>query len=80
MLLARSTPWARRAPPFASTRGDLSGNRGLGDGLLFRAAMTSMVNAAREIRNEGTFAYTDRCMSTPDWYALQRRDSVTPSR
>ncbi len=37
---------------------------------LFRAAMTSMVDAAREIRDHGTFDYTDRCLSAPDWYAL----------
>jgi hypothetical protein len=32
--------------------------------------MTSMVDAAREIRDHGTFDYTDRCLSAPDWYAL----------
>lgn len=33
---------------------------------LYRAAMTGLIDAAREVRNEGTFGYLDRSVSTPD--------------
>jgi 2-methylisocitrate lyase-like PEP mutase family enzyme len=37
---------------------------------LFRAAMTAMVEAAREIREQGTSTFAERCMTGADWYAL----------
>lgn len=33
---------------------------------LYRAAMTGLVEAAREVRSQGTFGYLDRLLSTPD--------------
>jgi len=33
---------------------------------LYRAAMTGLVDAAREVKESGTFAYLDRSLPTPD--------------
>ncbi len=33
---------------------------------LYRAAMTGLVDAAREVKDKGTFGYLDRSISTPD--------------
>jgi 2-methylisocitrate lyase-like PEP mutase family enzyme len=33
---------------------------------LYRAAMTGLVDAAKEVREKGTFGYLDRAMATPD--------------
>ena len=33
---------------------------------LYRAAMSGLLDAAREVRDKGTFAYLDRSLSTPD--------------
>jgi 2-methylisocitrate lyase-like PEP mutase family enzyme len=33
---------------------------------LFRAAMTSLVEAAREVKQQGTFGYLERSLATPD--------------
>lgn len=33
---------------------------------LYRAAMTGLVEAAREVKDKGTFGYLDRAMATPD--------------
>jgi 2-methylisocitrate lyase-like PEP mutase family enzyme len=33
---------------------------------LYRAAMTALVDAAREVKESGTFGYLDRSLSTPD--------------
>ncbi|HMA92524.1 MAG TPA: isocitrate lyase/phosphoenolpyruvate mutase family protein [Polyangiaceae bacterium] len=37
---------------------------------LFRAAMTAMIDAARELRELGTSTYAERCISGAEWYAL----------
>jgi 2-methylisocitrate lyase-like PEP mutase family enzyme len=37
---------------------------------LFRAAMTGLVNAAREVREHGTFGYLDSAIGTPQLNAL----------
>ena len=37
---------------------------------LYRAAMTGMLDAAREVRDKGSFGYLDRAIATPDWNAL----------
>lgn len=37
---------------------------------LFRAAMTAMLAAARELRDFGTFTYAERCLSSAEWYEL----------
>ena len=34
---------------------------------LFRAAMTGLVDAAREVKDQGTFGYLDRTVSTADF-------------
>ena len=33
---------------------------------LYRAAMTGLVEAAREVKDKGTFGYLDRSIATPD--------------
>jgi 2-methylisocitrate lyase-like PEP mutase family enzyme len=35
---------------------------------LYRAAMTALVDAAREVQDHGTFGYLDRSLGTPDLY------------
>jgi len=37
---------------------------------LYRAAMTGLVEAGREIREKGSFGYLDRSVATPDLYKL----------
>ena len=37
---------------------------------LYRAAMTGLVDAAREVTEKGSFSYLDRTVSTPDLYRL----------
>ena len=37
---------------------------------LYRAAMTGLLEAAKEVRETGTFSYLDRAVSTPDLYKL----------
>jgi 2-methylisocitrate lyase-like PEP mutase family enzyme len=39
---------------------------------LYRAAMTGMLEAAREVRDKGTFGYLDRAIATPDWNAIMQ--------
>jgi len=39
---------------------------------LYRAAMTGMLDAAREVREKGTFGYLDRAIATPDWNAFMQ--------
>ena len=39
---------------------------------LYRAAMSGLLDAAREVREKGTFGYLDRSVSTPELYALMR--------
>ena len=39
---------------------------------LYRLAMTSLVEAAREVKDEGTFGYLDRSLGTPDVNAFMR--------
>jgi 2-methylisocitrate lyase-like PEP mutase family enzyme len=39
---------------------------------LYRAAMTGLLDAAREAKDTGQFTFLDRCISTPDLYALMR--------
>ena len=37
---------------------------------LYRAAMTGLIDAAREAKDKGTFGYLDRSIATPDFNAL----------
>ncbi len=37
---------------------------------LYRAAMTGLLDAAKEVSEQGTFSYLDRSISTPDLYKL----------
>lgn len=39
---------------------------------LYRAAMTGMLEAAREVRDKGTFGYLDRAIATPEWNAFMQ--------
>ncbi len=39
---------------------------------LYRAAMTGMLEAAREVKDQGSFGYLLRCASTPDLYKLMK--------
>lgn len=39
---------------------------------LYRAAMSGLLNAAREVKEQGTFGYLDRTMSTPELNAFMR--------
>ncbi len=39
---------------------------------LYRAAMSSMIAAAREVKDEGSFGYLDRSVTTPDIYTFMR--------
>jgi 2-methylisocitrate lyase-like PEP mutase family enzyme len=40
---------------------------------LYRAAMTGLVNAAREVQEKGTFGYLDVTIATPDLNAFMRK-------
>jgi len=40
---------------------------------LYRAAMTGMANAAREVGEHGTFGFLDGTMTTPELNAFMRR-------
>ena len=39
---------------------------------LYRAAMTGLLDAAREVKDQGTFGYLDRSISTPDLNAFMK--------
>ena len=39
---------------------------------LYRAAMTGLLDAAREVRDKGSFGYLDRAIATPDWNAFMQ--------
>ena len=39
-------------------------------GSLYRIAMTGLVEAAREVKDTGTFGYLDRALATPDLNAF----------
>ena len=39
---------------------------------LYRIAMTGLVEAAREIKDKGTFGYIDRSIPTPDLAAFMQ--------
>src|SRR5207237_673266 len=39
-------------------------------GSLYRAAMTGLLNAAREVKEPGTFGYLDQAIATPDLNAF----------
>ena len=39
---------------------------------LYRAAMTGLLDAAREVKEKGTFGYLDRTISTPDINAFMK--------
>jgi 2-methylisocitrate lyase-like PEP mutase family enzyme len=41
-------------------------------GSLYRMAMTGLANAAREVKDKGTFGYLDHAMSTPDLNAFMQ--------
>ena len=39
---------------------------------LYKAAMTGLLNAAREVQDKGTFGYLEHALSTPDLNAFMR--------
>ena len=39
---------------------------------LYRAAMTGLLDAAREVKDKGTFGYLDRSIPTPDLNAFMK--------
>jgi 2-methylisocitrate lyase-like PEP mutase family enzyme len=39
---------------------------------LYRMAMTGLVDAAREVKDKGTFGYLDRSLATPDLNAYMQ--------
>jgi 2-methylisocitrate lyase-like PEP mutase family enzyme len=39
---------------------------------LYRMAMTGLVDAAREVKDKGTFGYLDRSLATPDLNAFMQ--------
>jgi 2-methylisocitrate lyase-like PEP mutase family enzyme len=39
---------------------------------LYRAAMTGLFDAAKEVKDKGTFGYLDRSISTPDLNAFMK--------
>jgi len=39
---------------------------------LYRAAMSGLVEAGKEIKERGSFSYLDRAVTTPELYALMR--------
>jgi len=39
---------------------------------LYRMAMTGVVDAAREVKDKGTFGYLDRSLGTPDLNAFMQ--------
>jgi 2-methylisocitrate lyase-like PEP mutase family enzyme len=39
---------------------------------LYRAAMTGLLDAAREVKERGTFGYLDRSLSTPELNAFMQ--------
>jgi len=39
---------------------------------LYRAAMTGLLDAAKEVKERGTFGYLDKAVSTPDWNAFMK--------
>ena len=39
---------------------------------LYRMAMTGLVDAAREVKDKGTFGYLDRTIATPDLNAFMQ--------
>ena len=41
-------------------------------GSLYRAALMGLVNAAREVKDTGTFGYLDRSLTTPDLNAFMQ--------
>jgi 2-methylisocitrate lyase-like PEP mutase family enzyme len=41
-------------------------------GSLFRAAITGLLSAAREVKDHGTFGYLDHAVTTPEVYDLMR--------
>jgi 2-methylisocitrate lyase-like PEP mutase family enzyme len=41
---------------------------------LYRAAMTGLLDAAREVKENGTFTYLDRSLATPDLARYMRDD------
>lgn len=41
-------------------------------GSLYRAAMTGLLDAAREVKDTGTFRYLDHALATPDLYRLMQ--------
>jgi 2-methylisocitrate lyase-like PEP mutase family enzyme len=38
----------------------------LGATSLYRAAMTGLLDAAREVKDEGQFGFVDHCVTTPE--------------
>src|SRR5262249_51686218 len=49
-------------------------------GSLYRAAMTGLQDAAREVKDKGTFSYLDRVLSTPDLNAFMQGGSSEERR
>ena len=46
-------------------------------GSLYRAAMSGLLDAAREVKDKGTFGYLDRALSTPDLNAFMGKRCTT---
>ena len=46
---------------------------------LYRSAMSGLVDAAREVKDKGTFGYVDRGDATPDLAAFMRVAARMPS-
>ena len=47
---------------------------------LYRAAMTGLLNAAKEVREHGTFGYIDTSLATPDMNAFLRANRPNRAR
>ena len=39
---------------------------------LYRAAMSGLLDAAKEVKDKGTFTYLDRAIATPDLNAFMK--------
>jgi 2-methylisocitrate lyase-like PEP mutase family enzyme len=45
---------------------------------LYRAAMTGFLEAAREVKEQGTFGFLEESVSTADLHALMRGETAIP--
>ncbi len=46
---------------------------------LYRAAMTGLLDAAREVKDKGSFGYLDRSLTTPELNGFMRTEQVEPN-